>query len=241
MNINTKWVRLGLSLVGVAGVGITSVLSVKCHDKAKDKKEKKEKLIAYAPAIASGALTSACILGSHHLSSKQIAALTASCGYLAANRQKILEYVRKELGEEKAKQLQAEAVKETKLEKARKENKKPVIEETGHGHIHFIEDMFGREFYCSIEHFEWVKNMINHMFMQGEHVNYNTFYELLGLSKTREGWEYEWPYNDDIYGYSIDEPIFFDRMPVTDENGETCWIVSCRVTSPVVKYCELEE
>ena len=102
MNINTRWVRLGLSLVGVAGVGVTSVLSVKCHEKAKDKTEKKEKLAAYIPAIASGVLTSACILGSHKLSSKQIAALTASCGYLAANRKKFEEVVQKNFGKEKA-------------------------------------------------------------------------------------------------------------------------------------------
>lgn len=233
-NINTKWVRLGLSLVGVAGVGITSVLSVKCHDKAKDKKEKKEKLITYAPAIASGVLTSACILGSHHLSSKQIAALTASCGYLAANRQKILERVRRELGEEKTKELQAEATKEVRVEKAKKEKKKPVIEETGHGHEHFMEDVFFREFYCSVEHFEWVKKMLNHLFMQGVHVNYNTFYELVGLSKTKEGYEFEWP--GDLYGYSIDEPIYWERIPSVDENGERMWIVSCRTAPPITGY-----
>lgn len=240
MNVSTKWVRLGLSMAGVIGVGLTSILSIKGYENAKEKSEKKKKLIAYAPAIGSGILTSVCILGSHHLSNKQIAALTASCGYLAANRQKILAKVREQLGDEKTKTIQTEAAVETKRAIV-KSDKKPAIEETGHGHIHFVEDMFGREFYCSIEHFEWTKKMLNHKFMQGERVDYNTFYELLGLSKTREGWEYEWPYNDNIYGYSIDEPIFFDRMPVTDENGETCWIVSCRVTSPVVKYCELEE
>lgn len=241
MNINTKWVRLGLSLVGVAGVGITSWLSIRSHEKAKDTQDSKSKLYCYAPAIASGVLTSACILGSHHLSSKQIAALTASCGYLAANRQKILAKAREQLGDEKVKTIQAEAAKETKLEQARSnKTMKPKIEETGHGHVHFIEDMFGREFYCSIEHFNKVRKMLNHLFMQGERVNYNTFYELLGLSKTWDGYEYEWPCNEDIYGYSIDEPIFFDRYPVEDENGETCWIVSCRVTSPVVRYCEIE-
>lgn len=240
MGINTRWLRLGLSLVGVAGVGVTSWLSIKGHDKAKDKTEKKDKLIAYAPAIASGVVTAGCILGSHHLSNKQIAALTASCGYLAANRKKIMEKVKEQLGDEKARELQAEAVKETKLELHRTKKVKPVIEETGYGHVHFIEDTFGREFYCSIEHFERVKKMLNHMFMQGENVNYNTFYELLGLSKTWDGYEYVWPNDADIYGYNIDEPIYFDRYPVTDENGETCWIVSCRTTSPVVRYFELE-
>lgn len=239
MNINMKWVRLGLSLAGVAGVGITSALSVKCHDKAKDAHGKKEKLIAYAPAIASGVLTSACILGSHHLSSKQIAALTASCGYLAANRQKILDKVRQELGAEKAKVLQAEAVKEVRVEKAKKEKKKPVIEETGYGHEHFMEDVFFREFYCSVEHFEWAKKMLNHLFMQGVHVDYNTFYELLGLSKTKEGYEFEWP--SELYGYSIDEPIFWERIPSVDDNGERMWVVSCRTAPPVPElYLETE-
>lgn len=235
--MNTRWIRLGLSLVGCAGVGVTSWLSIKGHEKAKFTQDKKSKFYCYAPAIASGVLTSACILGSHHLSSKEIATLTASCGYLAVNRKKIMTKVKEQLGEEKAKEIQTEVAEEQMKEK------KPeiLVEDTGHGRIHFIEDMFGREFYCSLEHVEWAEKMLNHMFMQGERVNYNTFYELLNLKKTRAGWENGWPLNEDIYGYSADKPIYFENIPVELDDGERGYLISVRTTPPVSGYLEMEE
>ena len=239
--MNSRWIRLGLSLVGAAGVGLTSWLSVKCYEKAKNKTEKKDKLIAYAPAIGTGVATVGCIMGSQYLSSKEIAALTASCGYLAANRKKIVEKVREQLGEEKAKAIQAEAVAETKEEQKSKKKPDILVEETEYGRIHFIEDMFGREFYCSLEHVEWAERKINHMFMAGERVNYNTFYELLGLKKTRAGWENGWPLNEDIYGYSSDHPIYFENYPVELEEGERGYIISVRTTPPIAGYLEMED
>lgn len=242
IRINKRVISLGLSLLGVAGVGATSIASIKCHEKAKTKETRKDKFIAYAPAIGVGIATSACIVGSHYVSAKEIAALTASCTYLAANRDKIKEHAEKLLGKEKVKEMTAK----TAMELSKNKSTKSVIEETGHGKIHFVEDMFGREFYCSLEHVEWAEKMLNHLYCHDEKTDYNTFYELLGLKKTLSGWEYGWPrnetfYDSDSFGYSTDMPILFENTKAEDEDGNLCYVISVRMTPPVNGYLELED
>ena len=88
--MNSRWISLGLSLLGVGGVGLTSWLAIKGHDEAKDKTDKKEKLLAYKWAILSYVGTSACILGSHHVSSKEIAALIEKESGIAVDKKKLV-------------------------------------------------------------------------------------------------------------------------------------------------------
>lgn len=245
--MNSRWIRLGLTLVGVGGVGVTSWMSIKSYEKAKTKTEKKDKAIAWAPAVASGVLTAGCIIGSHHLSNKEIAALTAACGYLTANRKKILAKVRQILGEEKAKEIEEEVAKETIKER---KAAKVVVEETGYGRVHFIEEMFGREFYCSLDHVIWAEKKLNYMYTHGERVDYNTFYELVGLKKTKSGWEKGWPLSenlyehknfDNCYGYSCDEAIHFENTPIELENGEIGYMIDVQVNPPIYGYLDVEE
>lgn len=237
MGMKSRWISLGLSLLGVGGVWGTSWLAIRCHEKAKNVEGKKEKLIAYAPAIASGVATSGAILGSHYISRKEIVTLAASCAYLAANRDKIEKKARELLGDKKVNAIKGEAAMEAR--KALPD--RPRIEETGYGRTHFVETMFGREFYCSLEHIDWVKKKINELFMSGQSVNYNTFYELVGLKKSRVGWDYGWPSNNDLFGYSVDEPIYIEIIDVTDdESGERCYLLDVRSTPPVQGYLEME-
>ncbi len=235
--MNTRWLSLGLTMLGVGGVGATAWLSVRCSRKADKVKGRKEKILAYLPAIISGVGTSACIVGSHRVSRKEIAALTASCAYLTANRDKIEGRLRKLIGEEKFREVKQEVTKEIVKEK----HKEHLIEETGYGNVRFVETMFGREFRCSKEHVDWAEKHLNYLYSQGERVNYNTFYELLGLTKNKDGWMNGWPDNEDIYGYSTESPIYFENTKMTDEEtGEACWLIDCRVTPPVKNYLELE-
>ena len=149
----------------------------------------------------------------------------------------------------KAKELEAKAAVDTKKE-LNKEIKgaktKTVVEQTGHGNVHFVEDMFGREFFCSLQHVEWAEKMLNHLYTHDEKTDYNTFYELLGLKKTLSGWEYGWPRNEQFYdpesfGYSTDTPILFENTPCEDEDGNLCYVISVRMTPPVNGYLELED
>ena len=81
--------------------------------------------------VVSG-LTIACIIGSHKLSMKEIAALTATCGYLATNRDKLETEIRKLPGGEEA----LKAVKKEVMEKRQKRlSKKISVFPTNHGAI----------------------------------------------------------------------------------------------------------
>ena len=240
--IKPKWLTLALSLLGVGGVGLTSWLSVKCHDKAKDKKTKKEKIKAYIPAIASGIGTSACILGSHGLDAKeiktltkQVTALTGTCAYLTANRDKLEQKFREVVGDEKVSEIKKEVHKELVAEKKAPPVK---IEHTGHGNVHFIDVICNREFYCSKEHVKWAFNMLNSMFKNGDTVNMNTLYELLGLPKIKEGYEWGWPDNDEAFGYSIDEPIYPSMQDGEDEYGNPAVWLDIYTRTPIKGYLE---
>ena len=142
------------------------------------------------------------------------------------------------LGDEKFKQIKTETTKEIMKEK----KDRHIIEETGYGNVRFVETMFGREFYCSLDHVKWAERHLNYMFCQGERVNYNTFYELLGLKKDRNGWMNGWPDEMDIYGYSPDSPIYFENTKITcEETGELCYQIDCRSTPPIKNYLEASD
>ena len=219
MNINTRWVRLGLSLVGVAGVGVTSVLSVKCHEKAKDKTEKKEKLAAYIPAIASGVLTSACILGSHKLSSKQIAALTASCGYLAANRKKFEEVVQKNFGKEKANEMRKVAATEAmKEENSFSDN--ACYEHTGRGRQKFLFFDQDRYFISDMPSVIDADRKFNHDISMGLVPAWNDYFKYLHIHSSKDGEELVIPANYVPNHSDLESPVKFDYVSSENNAGE---------------------
>lgn len=233
MKIKKSTISLAMTILGVIGVGTTSILSVKCSKKAEQKETKKEKIIAYAPAIASGALTVGCIVGSHHVSRREIAALTASCGYLAANRDKIERKIKKEFGEGKAKEIRQEAAREAVMQQ-----QGDYIEVTGYGNMLFCEYQFGRKFYCSLERVEWAEKQINHRFHSGEYVSMNDFYELLNLEKCKAGEDFGWPAEDSCYDYSLESPIEFNNIPGYDENENPIMMIDI-ATRPIEFYYDL--
>lgn len=234
--MNSRWISLGLSLLGVGGVGLTSYLAIKGHEEAKDKTDKKEKLLAYKWAILSGVGTSACILGSHHVSSKEIAALTASCTYLAANRDKIEKKIKEKFGEEKLHEIKTDIGVDTVKEKKSKEiattdtkkmlPRKSSVEWTGNGPLKCFEGYSGRYFYSTLEKVKEAEMKLNNKLHDGEYVCLNDFYELLGMSKTHFGNTFGWPANEEYYDISLEEPISFENTIVEDDfTGEPVLII----------------
>lgn len=234
MKIPTRWISLGLSLLGVGGVGLTSWLAIKGHEDAKDKEDKNEKIFAYKWAILSGVGTSACILGSHHVSQKEIVALTGTCAYLAANRDKIEQKIRSKYGKEKLEEIKhsvsIESAKESRLPTNTKIKEaiptKSSIEWTGGGTLKCFEGYSGRMFYSSLEKVKEAEKKLNNRLHDGEYVCLNDFYTLLGISETHFGNTFGWPANDDYYDISIEEPIAFENTIVEDSlSGEPVLII----------------
>ena len=239
--MNSRWIRLGLSILGIGGVGLTSWVSIKCHEKAKKKTEKKEKLIAYLPAIGCGVGTAACILGSNHLSDKEIAALTASCGYLAASRDKIKAAIERRFGKDALMDITSEAnVKQIKEEKTKAKDVSSVVRPkknlpSGHGMLKCYESYSGKYFYSTLEDVKEAENEVNRRVRNGECVTLNDFYKLLGINGTTFGDTFEWEPSqvyiniDEHAGSEIDEdedPIAFENSLVEDDfTGETVLII----------------
>lgn len=94
------------SIIGSAGVVITSVLAVKCYKKTKESDDVKTKVKKYAPAIISGGVSIGCIMAADRINKKELAAATAATAYFA---QKFTDYekeVREMVGDEKADEIE---------------------------------------------------------------------------------------------------------------------------------------
>lgn len=220
MTLNKRWISLGLTLLGMLGVGGTAYAAVKCSKKAENETETKKKLLAYAPAIMIGGASCAAIAGSHYISRKEIAALTATCTYLAANRNKIVEKVKNVLGEEKAKEFEKDIAKEEKAH-----NNRQTIEETGYGDTLFLDLYLGRKFRSSIGHVEDAIKKLNWAFHSGNYVSMNDFYAYIGIEPSIAGDRFGWPANDDYYDYSLERPIEMDLVKSEDESGELMYAI----------------
>lgn len=139
----------GLAIVGVGATVYFAVKETKAAEKEKEHVEKSgqpevgveekdgdtalkqnisrvvETAFRYKGTIVASSLTVSFILASHKLSAKEIAALTATCGYLATNRDKLESEIKKLPGGE-------EALKAVKKEVVTKRTKDILDEENGH-------------------------------------------------------------------------------------------------------------
>ena len=220
--INRNIIRLGLTILGVIGVPVTSYLSVRGHEKAKSAETKQDKLKAYLPAIISGTVTTGSIIGSHKMSSKEIAALTATATYAITNRNKLEEKLGEYVDRDEAKQIKNEVA---KLTTGNEKKKYPSVETTGKGSLKVLEGYSGRWFYSSMEAVIEAEKKLNQHLRSGEYVCMNDFYKWLGIASTHFGDQWGWTPNEDYYDYTIEDPIEFENTLVDDEDGEPLLLI----------------
>lgn len=253
MVINKRWLSLGLSILAVFGVGGTAYAAVKCSKKADEKTELKDKIIAYSPAIIIGVGTSAAILGSHYISRKEIVALTASCAYLAKNRDKIESKIREKFGDDKLKEVRQEVASEQVKEDKNKvkvndtpwdnlkwKEKTITVEYTGRGNERFLDWESGRQFYSSYKDVCDGIKKLNYDFHKGESVCWNDLYQYWGLDTTLFGDRFGWPANEDHYDLDLEEPIPFDIIHANAGDGEEeMYIIYNRGVPPMEYWMEV--
>lgn len=193
--MNLRIIRTGLSLLGVLGIGVTSWISVKCSKKADQETTTKGKIKAYGPAIASGVVTAACVLGANGVANKEMAALTAGMAYMAKSKDVKL------LPEAKEKQEERDIC----------PWEGPSVEWTGNGNTLCFEDYSGRMFYSSKEAVEKAIAELNMHYHDEGRISLNAFYALLRIKKTTFGSEFGWkvdpdsPEQEDICILTIDD------------------------------------
>ena len=215
--MNVRLIRLALSWIGVAGVGITSWLSVKCSKKAEKETDPKKKLLAYAPAIASGVATSFCILKPAYMADKEIAALAAGCAYIAQKNSKL-------------------ALPGTK---AAEEEKKTndiapweghCVEWTGKGTTLCFDEFSGRMFYSCEKAIDEAVDALNERYVDGEVLTLNDLYHYLGISKTDFGEEYGWA-NEGLGG--MDDVVDIRCINTTMDGQPAILVVFCTKPGPI--------
>jgi len=228
MIFNKHVVRLVLTTIGVIGVPLTSWLSVKCHEKAKDEETTEGKIKHYIPAAVSGVATVASIIGSHRVSSKEIAALTATATFAVTNRDKLSEAVKTYIKKEDVKQIAADST-----------HTGQCIEATGYGNVKFLDAYSGRLFYSSLEAVKKAEDKLNKMLNNGEYINLNDFYSFLNIEQTDFGFERGWAPTDDWFPrWYENNAIGFDNTIVNDKEGKPMMLISMEMT-PMECYYEV--
>lgn len=200
-----------LTVAGCVGVVVTTIVAWKqgpkiekiFRDENLSKKEKAVKLVKEAaPLAVSEVATIGCIIFSHRVSAKEIAALGAALSYVTANRdiwvKKIKEKLPKEEFEELSKEVSEETVKVMHYDGG------PSIEDTGWGQVLCLEGYSGRLFWSSYTAVENAIKDFNTKFQTDKYVCLNDFYELLGIEKTHFGHQFGWVNNPDYYDNEID-------------------------------------
>jgi len=230
-----------LTVVAVFGVFLTGYLSAKAAPEANEKLEeaKEAKAMAkaketgeeadvesveltfvekvktagpvYWKAVASGAVTIGCVVASRVTSAREVASLTTTLGTTTAFASKYMKKAKDVMGEEKEKEIRAEAHKEVAEDKAKakKQNQKRLLPGnsaptraimTGDGDERFYDPWNDRYFYSSLTALREHMNELNNDIVHGDYdcccsadddgtirVPLNEYYERANLASTKSG------------------------------------------------------
>lgn len=150
----------------------------------------------YIPVVISGSVTIVCIFLSHRLSAKQLAAMTAACSYLTANRDKLERELKKAVGEEEFNAIKTRITEETVKEQYHYiRSAGPSVEDTGKGDDHFINTWNGREFWHSVPGVESAIKKFKSDYEDGHcSVCLGDLDDYIGILRTKadEQWGYPW-------------------------------------------------
>ena len=218
-----------LTGIGIAGMVAAAVSAVRETPKALKKIDEREwqegrpltkKEVVqttwkcYIPAVVTGTLSAACLIGANSVNAKRNAALatayTLSEAALKDYKDKTVEIV----GEKKEQEIR-EAVAEEQLKRAKVEDREPII--TGHGTTRCYDPLTDRYFESDIEFIRKAENNINRQMRDDIRVSLNEFYDEIGLDDCdlgdRMGWDIDKGYID-LY--------FTARL---DKKGRPCLVV----------------
>ncbi len=228
-----------LTGLGVAGMITTTVLAVKATPKAirilEEKKQKQETITkveivkscwkCYVPAVITGAMSAACIIGANSVNARRYAALTTAYKLSETALTEYKEKVIETIGEKKE---------QTVLDKVAAKNieEHPVVDtdviQTGNGTTLCFDPMTSRYFYSSIENIRGAAIDIKETLFHGAWgcASLNDFYDALNLPHADVG---------DILGWNTDNVISIDiSSHITDKGIPAAVIVYS--TRPVYDY-----
>lgn len=211
---------------GVVGVAVLSgnctlkaekILREKNLENAPIQDKAKETWKYYIPVVAACGLTIASVIATKRLNAKELATVTAACGYLAqkgsAVTREIIDRTNNEVAADVIKDAEAaDVIKGGKIEYTGQS-----IEDTGNGKLLCIEGYTGRLFWSSEEAVKDAVRKFKNLFEQNRNVCLNDFYELLGIKKSHLGHQFGWVCDEDYSGTSGDD-LDFEVEKVMDKD-----------------------
>lgn len=233
-----------LTGIGIAGMFGAGMLAVKETPKAlrlleeKKKVEQKEELTTnevvkttwkcYAPAVATGVLGAACVIGAGSVSARRSAALATAYKIsetaLAEYREKVIETI----GEKKEEAIRDLVAKE-KVDKNPVSKNEVIVTEKGNTLCY--DSISGRYFKSDKDKIDKAVNTVNKRMLHNTYISLNEFYDELGLPHNKLG--------DDL-GWNVDRDslleIYFTSHVADD--GTPCLVMEYEV-APKYGYYKL--
>lgn len=181
----------------------------------------------YAPAVALGAVSIGCLLGSHHILSKRNVALMAAYKLIDEGYANYRKRVIEELGKEKDHEFRHGRVQQKALEEAEKGMKEAAVDENGKkvdlyndynlpsDYARFFDEesvQFRRDITLNQFFLRSQQNYANDLLKARGHVFLNEVYDMLGLPRSTAGQIVGW-----VYGSGGDDFVDFNI------NGSGCY------------------
>ena len=193
-----------LTGLGIGGFVVTSVLVGAATPKALElideaKEEKQEDLTPievvkvawkpYIPAVLTGVLSAASLIGSNKITYKRMATLTAAYKIAESALVEYKDAVIETIGEKKAKEVKKKA-NENKIKSNPVENSAVYV--TGTGKSLFCEPTTMRYFESDFEDIRKVQNDLNECMINHDYIALNELFDRLGLENTSFGEDIGW-------------------------------------------------
>ena len=228
-----------LTGIGIAGMITTTVLAVKATPKAvkilEEHKKNQEKISPmdvvkltwkeYIPAVVTGTVSTACLIGASAVNLKRNAALATAYTLSETALKEYREQVIESIGDKKEQNIQ-EKVAEKQVIKNNVGDKPPIS--TGNGTTLCYDPLSGREFECSREVLERAENRINKEMLQqiSGYASVNEFYDEIGLERTETG---------ALLGWNSEHTIDLHLTAVLTKNGKPAMVVG-HYNRPIYNY-----
>lgn len=231
-NFTSKHAPEILTGLGVVGMVSTTVLAVRATPKAlrilEEKKKEDENLTkveivkscwkCYAPALITGVVSTACLIGANSVSARRYVALTTAYKLsetaLSDYREKVVDTIGEKKEQTVRDKVAAEAIQKTPVSKSE-------VYISGNGESLCFDPMSSRYFTSSIEKIHKAVNEINRRMLQDicGAASLNDFYDELDIPRTEVG---------DILGWNTDNLLDIDISSHITEDGRP---------SVVLDYC----
>lgn len=235
-----------LTTIGIAGMITTTVLAVKATPKAlvliEERKEEaqtdaltpietvKAAWKPYIPAVVTGGVGIACLIGANSVNARRNAALATAYKLSETAFAEYKSRVIENIGERKEKVVR-EQVAQTKVDKVPVTKSEVLI--AGHGDVLFLEPVSGRYFTSDIEHIRRTINDFNYRMTTGmeEYISLSEFYDAINLPHTSTSDDLGWNlYRDGLIDTNFSAAVADDGRP--------CLVLEYAV-SPRYEYMKL--